>query len=97
MNVYFKINLGLDEINLKALKSKGLMNRYNLPHQNLHWRLSYDKTEAIVQAELTDIELAWLKKQTWATYLGDYVSGFAEKKVHDYISDNKVEWEGVII
>ena len=93
MNAYFRINLGVGEVNLKALKLKGLMNRYNLPHQNLHWRLSNDKTEAIIQADFSKSEITLLESVPWAEYLGDYINGKADSKVTDYIKANSLKWE----
>lgn len=92
-NVYFLIQLGTNSINLKAIRDRIPEKRFNLPHRNLHYRLSNDKTKAIAQLDMTEAEIVFVSNKVWATYLGDYVNGQAEQKVYDYLKANKAEWE----
>ena len=96
-NLYYLITLGTGNKNLKEMKKRGLPTKGLLPHQKLHWRLSVDKKQAIIQGDFTDGEQAWMRVQPWATKLGKYTKGRAEKSVHDYIKVNKVKWEKQMI
>jgi len=89
VNEYWKIPAEL----IKEVQERGTTDS-PYPHKNVHWRLSVDKTKAIVQGDFDDETIAWLGKQTGASKLGNYLrGGKAEKKVYDYIKLNKVEWE----
>lgn len=69
--------------------------KFQEAHRSIHYRLSQDGLQAIIQADFPDAVLTFLRAQSWATYLGDYVNGAAEQKVHDYIETNKAKWEKV--
>jgi len=89
-NEYYKIPISLIE-SLKKLTNT-LEKRGN-PHQNLHYTLSVDGTQAIIQADFNVQELNWLSKQAGVVKLGKYIQGFAEKAVSDYITANKTIWQ----
>ena len=89
-NEYYKIPVSLIE-SLKKLTNT-LEKRGN-PHQNLHYSLSVDGTQAIIQADFNEQELDWLSKQMGVVRLGKYNKGFAEKAVSDYILANKTIWQ----
>jgi hypothetical protein len=91
-NVYFLIQLGTNDANLKALKDLGWEKRYNAPSRNLHYRLSLDGKKAIVQVDLTDAERSWLQGRAFATYLGECINGRADAAVHQFIATNAADW-----
>ena len=89
-NQYWLIELDGLHRRLAAVSLRG--SKTGGPHERIHWRLNLLQTQAIVQAELSEVEIAWLQAQAWATYLGDNVNGTAEPRVIDYLTANTKAW-----
>ena len=87
-NLYFVIPIELlDEVKAAVVIIS------NLPHEQLHWRLSVDKTKAIIQGNFSPNVRAWIQTQNNVIRLGEYKNGKPETKVHDFMKTNKSEWQ----
>ncbi|MDQ3540461.1 MAG: hypothetical protein M3440_07210 [Chloroflexota bacterium] len=69
-------------------RSPPVPGRRELPHDLIHWRVSVDGTQHLLQVETNDAEHAYLSSRAYITYL-DTDPGV----VHAYITTNSAAWE----
>lgn len=85
MNEYWLIRTSsLESDDFRQIKLLG--RKSGLPHQKLHWIFVNNK--AIIQADFSQSDIAWLQSQPFARRLGRYLNGFAEQKVYDSAKAN---------
>ncbi len=69
-------------------RSPSIPGRRDLPQDLLHWRVSLDGTQHLIQVETDDTEHAYLSSRNYITYL-DTDPG----AVRGYITANSAAWE----
>lgn len=94
-NQYFTVLTGNNKANLDILKAKFPKDPTKSAHLSLHYAVSEDETQAIIQGNFTDEDIVWLKSQP---YFLDDVGEYKEKesqpetKVLDYMK-TKPKWK----
>lgn len=92
-NLYFTILVGEKQENLNALIEK-FPPKSLYPHENFHYLLSPDETQAIIQANFEEDEISWLKAQPYVVdEVGEFKRGAPEKKVQDYLEARPDKWK----
>ncbi len=69
-------------------RSPSIPGRRELPPDLLHWRVSLDGTQYLIQVETNDTEHAYLSSRAYITYLDANPN-----VVRDYITANSAAWE----
>jgi hypothetical protein len=91
-NQYWLVNiLALTESRFRNFTTRRDL-QWESAHRNIHYRLSNDRTKAIIQADFPPSILAILATQPWATYLGEYKDGTASPGVFEYMAANPNNW-----
>lgn len=91
-NSYYLITLPADKSRSRVDQfiAKGMQTKS--PLANLHTRWNNDRTKVIVQGEIPDELEKFIAGKSFIQYLGDYNDSGTQKKVKDYINENRSEW-----